>query len=208
MDIATQLFEGRLICLTAIDPEKDAEIESRWTHNPLYLRMLDPLPALPLSPARVKKKYEAIEKEAEEDKNLFHFAVRTQPGGSAGENPAENPSRLVGFARLQWIMWNHGEAHVQLGIGDPSDWRKGYGAEVLRLLARFAFSELNLFRLSAIIPEYNQAALGLFEQAGYRQEVCRREAVERDGRRWDLFHYGLLREEWDSRVAQAGQGSP
>jgi hypothetical protein len=49
MDIATQLFEGKLICLAPIDHEKDPEIESKWTHDPEYLRMLSPKPPPPLS---------------------------------------------------------------------------------------------------------------------------------------------------------------
>lgn len=201
MDIATPLFEGKLVCLTAIDHEKDAEVESRWTHNPLYLRMVNLQPALPVAPAQVKKRYEAIEKEAEEGKNLFYFAVRTLPCRPPAASNDENPSRLIGFARLQWIQWNHGDAHVILGIGDPSDWRQGYGTDILRLLTRFAFAELNLFRMSAIIPEYNQAALALFRRAGFVEEVRRREAIDRDGRRWDLLHFGLLRDGWKNGSA-------
>jgi RimJ/RimL family protein N-acetyltransferase len=83
-----------------------------------------------------------------------------------------------------------------LGIGDPGERRKGYGTEVLNLLLRYAFSELNLFRLSAVIPEYNAGALRLFEKAGFLQEVRRRQALNRDGRFWDLIHVGLLRDEW------------
>jgi hypothetical protein len=33
MDITTPLFEGSLICLAPLDHDKDAEIESRWTHT-------------------------------------------------------------------------------------------------------------------------------------------------------------------------------
>jgi RimJ/RimL family protein N-acetyltransferase len=64
------------------------------------------------------------------------------------------------------------------------------------MLLGYAFDELNLYRLTAVVPEYNQAALRLFENAGFVQEVRRREAINRDGRRWDLFHLGLLESEW------------
>jgi len=61
------LFEGEWVRLAAPDPERDAEIESQWTHDPVYLRLLDREIARPLSPAQIKKRYEKAEKE----KNRF-----------------------------------------------------------------------------------------------------------------------------------------
>jgi RimJ/RimL family protein N-acetyltransferase len=185
VEIGKSLFVGELVRLGPIDHEKDAEIESRWTHDPQYLRMLSPSPALPLSPAQLRKKYEKIEKEQEESKNLFYFTIRTNEAG-----------RLAGFARLYWVEWTHGHGRLQLGIGDPQDRGRGYGSETLRLLLRFAFGELNLYRLSVEIPEYNLPALRLFQRAGFREEVRRRQALNRDGCFWDLLILGLLRDEW------------
>ncbi len=189
MDITTPLFEGSLIRLAPLDHDKDAEIESRWTHNPAFMRMMFTDPMRPLSVSQVKKKYEALEKEVEEGKNLFHFRIRTR-----------QEDRLVGFGEVHWVMWAAQTGYVRLGIGDPADWRKGYGRDALRLLLRFAFSELNLHRLTAIIPEYNQPALALFTSAGFVEEVRRREALARDGRRWDALNLGLLRSEWLERT--------
>jgi RimJ/RimL family protein N-acetyltransferase len=67
------------------------------------------------------------------------------------------------------------------------------------MLLRFAFAELNLFRVSAIVPEYNEGALALLHKLGFVQEVCRRRSLERDGRRWDLYVFGLLNEEWQNQ---------
>ena len=194
MDLYTPLFEGEHICLAPMDHEKDPAIISRWTHDPGYLRMLDLQPARPLSPSQVKKEYEKIEKEAEEDKNLFHFTIRLREPAADGK--PELCERLIGFVRLQWVEWTHGNAAVRIGIGEPEARGKGYGREALGLMLHYAFSELNLFRVTAVVPEYNQVALGLFYKAGFIEEVRRREAVERDGRRWDLLHLGLLRDEW------------
>lgn len=36
-----QLFEGECIHLAPIDPEKDVETISKWTHDPEYLRLTD-----------------------------------------------------------------------------------------------------------------------------------------------------------------------
>jgi RimJ/RimL family protein N-acetyltransferase len=163
-------------------------VESKWTHDADYLRLLGPEAARPLSPVAVKKRYEKFEKDADEEKNSIYFTIR----GKDGE-----PGRLIGFIRIQWIEWTHGSGWIRIGIGDSNDRMKGNGSEALRLLLRYAFGELNLYRLTAVVPEYNPAALRLFEKAGFRREVCRRQALYRDGRRWDLHALGLLRQEWD-----------
>ncbi len=192
MKISDPLFVAENICLAPIDHEKDAEIESRWTHDAEYMRLVSLEPALPQSAAQLKKRYEKIEKDQDEKRNLFYFTVRMRPD-----------DRLVGFARLYWIEWSNAGGFVQLGIGDPNDRQHGYGTEVLRLLLRYAFDELNLYRLTAVIPEYNPVALHLFSKAGFVEEVRRRKALERDGRRWDMIHLGILHEEWDARQADS-----
>jgi RimJ/RimL family protein N-acetyltransferase len=48
----------------------------------------------------------------------------------------------------------------------------------------------------ANMPEYNRPALRLFANAGFVEEVRRREAIHRDGQRWDLIQMSLLRPEW------------
>lgn len=185
MDLKRSLFEGDLVVLAPIDHEKDAVVESRWTHDATYLRMLKPDIARPLSPAQVKKGYESIEKSMEEDKNLFYFTIRVRPD-----------ERLLGFARIYAVSWSHASGMLQLGIGDDQDRRKGYGSQALELLLRYAFEELNLYRLTVLVPEYNQPAWHFFEKAGFEIEVRRRQALHRDGHRWDLLHLGLLRDDW------------
>jgi RimJ/RimL family protein N-acetyltransferase len=188
MKISESLFVAENICLAPIDHEKDAEIEARWTHEAEYMRMLSPEPALPQSAAQLKKRYEKIEKDQDEKKDLFYFTVRMR-----------SDDRLVGFARLYYIEWSNGGGFIQLGIGDPNDRRHGYGTEVLRLLLRYAFDELNLYRLTAVIPEYNPGALHLFPKAGFVEEVRRRKSLNRYGKHWDLIYMGILHEDWAER---------
>ncbi len=184
-DIQTQLFEGQDIRFGSIDYEKDPEIEARWTHDSDFMRMMEVAPARPLSAAMVKKEYEKLEKKMEEDKNFFYFAIR-----------AKEDDHLIGRAVIQWIEWSNGNGFIRLGFGSAQDRGKGFGTQALRMLLRFAFAELNLFRVTAIVPEYNVAAIALLRKSGFSQEVCRRQALERDGRRWDLYVFGLLRDEW------------
>ena len=188
-DIQTQLFEGQDIRLGPIDHEKDPDIESKWTHDSEFMRMMEVNPARPMSAAIIKKQYEKLEKQIDESKNLYHFAIR-----------AKEDDRLIGKADVQWIEWTNGNAWIQLGIGSADDRRKGYGFQALNMLTRFAFAELNLFRVSARIPEYNEAALALFRKFGFVEEVRRRQALDRDGRRWDLLIFGLLSSDWQNQA--------
>jgi RimJ/RimL family protein N-acetyltransferase len=188
-DIQTQLFEGQDIRFGPIDHEKDPEIESKWTHDSEFMRLMEVDPARPLSAAMLKKQYEKLEKEVEEDKNLYHFMIRSKAD-----------DRLIGKAAVQWIEWTNGNGFLRLGIGAAEDRCKGYGTQALRMLLRFAFAELNLFRVSAIVPEYNEGALALLKKFSFVQEVCRRRSLERDGRRWDLFVFGLLNDEWRNQA--------
>ncbi len=191
--MTTSLFEAERIRLAPPDPEHDVEIESGWTHDSEYLRLLDAAPARPLSPGQVKKKYEALEKEHEKQ---FYFALRTRV--------PEDPDRLLGFGQLNWIDWLHGSAELRLGIGAPTDRGQGYGTEAAGLLLHYAFEELGLRRLTAMTFEYNAGAMRFIERQGFQLEVRMRRAVQRDFRRWDTLGYGLLRREWEQRRAGAG----
>ena len=190
--LSTQLFDGQLIRLAAINHKQDAQIESRWTLDGDFQRMLGTDLVKPLSPAQVKMGYDEIEKEMEEKGNQYYFTIRRSKG-----DELENPDQLLGFVRLSRIEWSHGTASLSLGIGDRADRKKGYGTEALSLVLRYAFRELNLFRLSAYIPAYNQAALRLFDKKGFKVEVRQREIYQHAGKRWDGLSMGLLHEEWE-----------
>jgi|NGEPerStandDraft_6_1074524.scaffolds.fasta_scaffold42847_3 RimJ/RimL family protein N-acetyltransferase len=137
MDITNSLYESHLIRLGPLDYEKDPPLVARWTHDALFRTVLGAV-ARPLSTDAVRRQLEKVEKQMEEAKNLIHFTIR-----------ARVDNRLVGLARIFWIDFHTGTGVLNLGIGDASDRRRGYGSDALNLLLRFAFDELNLHRLSA-----------------------------------------------------------
>lgn len=187
--IQTQLFEGQDIVFGPIDYETHPEIESKWTHDAEFMRLMEIKPIRPLSPEMVKKQYESIEKEMDEDKNLYYFTLRTR-----------ETNQFIGKAAIEWINWTNGNGFLRLGIGESGYLHKGYGSQALKMLLRFAFNELNLYRVTAVVPAYNEGAMRLFQKFGFVEEVRRRKAIQRDTEVWDLVSFGLLNSEWRDQV--------
>ncbi len=187
MSIHSQLYQGKHIRLGPINYEKDPAVESRWTHDVNYLHSLGLQIARPLSPAQVKKRYEALEEEIDKSKNIFYFTIRSQ-----------DDDRLMGFARLCWIEWTNATGSIQIAIGKPDERAQAYASEALQLVLRFAFQELNLYRLSAFATEHDPAGIALLQKAGFIEEVRLRKAIQRNGQICDQLLMGLLRDEWIS----------
>jgi RimJ/RimL family protein N-acetyltransferase len=175
------LLLGRLVRLAALDPDKDPEIIARWSFDAEYRRLLDSDPARPERAAPIKAE---LEKRAERE-NSFGFGIHTVP-----------EDRLIGFVNLWIASWASAEAFVGIGIGERAYWGKGYGTDAMQLALRFAFSELNLERVSLEAFANNTRAIRSYEKAGFWLEGVQREWVRRDGQRGDVVSMGVLREEW------------
>lgn len=183
--IETQLFEAQDVRLGPLDLETHPAVESRWTHDAEFMRLMELSPSLPLSPVMVKKQYEAIEKEMDAQKDLFYFTIR-----------AREDDRLIGKALIEYVDWSSGNGYIRLGIGEATSRRKGYGSQALGLLLQYAFCDLNLFRVTAVVPVYNEGAMRLFQKFGFMEETRRSNALYRDGKFWDVIGFGLLVSEW------------
>ncbi len=121
----------------------------------------------------------------EVDPNKVEFHLRTLAD-----------DRLIGFVALHSIEWNNGSGILAVGIGETRYRGKGYGTDALRLLLRYAFHELNLFRLGLDVIATNTRAIHAYEKLGFQHEGRMRDAVLRDGRRTDRIVMGILRDEW------------
>ncbi|CAG0940453.1 diamine N-acetyltransferase [Anaerolineae bacterium] len=181
------ILEGKLVRLVAANSEKDAETTARWSRDSEYARLLDSDPARVNSVSQAK---EGIKKWMEnDDPHSFGFMIR-----------ARADDRLIGFVGLGGISWTHGDAWIGIGIGEREYWGKGYGTDAMRTLLQFAFAELNLHRVSLNVFEYNPRAIRSYEKAGFTIEGRVRGCLNRDGKRYDAFWMGILREEWERAV--------
>ena len=181
MDMVDDLYTGKLVRLRALDPAMAAEPIARWELDSEYNRLGDSGPVFPPPAKRVREQLEAPERRG----NEFTFAIHTLAD-----------DRLIGVIGLEVTQWIHGDAYVGIGIGERDDWGKGYGTDAMRVILRFAFCELNLHRVSLTVFEYNPRAIRSYEKAGFVVEGRLRDWLNREGRRWDMIHMGILREEW------------
>ncbi len=179
------LFTGELVRLTMEGAQAIAEASCTWAHDSEYCRLLgSDIPVL----WSVKKTKEWIEKEQlKEDGTTFFFMIRTL-----------DEDRLIGGIGLDGIDWSNGEAFVGIGLGEREYWGKGYGTDAMHLILNYAFTELNLRRVSLNVFEYNPRAFRSYVKAGFQEEGRVRKYLNRDGQRWDLIFMGILKEEWEA----------
>jgi RimJ/RimL family protein N-acetyltransferase len=177
------MFTGKLVRLSAFDPEEMSKAFTRWNLNSEYVRLLSSS-ALAMQSAKSTAKW--MEKEVEElSPASYFFSMRTL---------AED--KLIGGLNLDVVDWPGRDAFVGLGIGETDYWSKGYGTDVMNILLRFALTEINLRRVTLTVFEYNPRAIRSYEKAGFRHEGHLRNYLNREGRRWNELYMGILREEW------------
>jgi RimJ/RimL family protein N-acetyltransferase len=182
---AADLLRGKLVRLSAVTPEELSKLFVGWTQDSEYWRLLANTPHFPWSQEGVRK---FIEKDLEKDdpRNVF-FAIHKL-----------DDDRIIGEIGLDGISYTHGDAFVGIGIGEKEYWGRGCGTDAMNVMLRYAFTELNLHRVSLTVFEYNPRAVRSYEKCGFRVEGHSREVLQREGRRWDTIHMGVLCEEWQA----------
>ena len=176
-------LQGKLVCLAGIDPEEVSQSFAKWNRDSEYKRLLDTDPPR-LHSAKATKDW--LEKHFEEDQtSTYWFAVRALEG-----------DRLLGDVELSVVDWGSRDAFVGIGIGEREFWGRGYGTDAMELILCYAFTELNLQRVSLTVFEFNQRAVRSYEKVGFRVEGRQRQGMQREGRRWDILFMGILHEEW------------
>ncbi len=74
-------------------------------------------------------------------------------------------------------------------------WGRGIMTDVVRSYVDYAFSELNVVRLTAHTFEFNLASARVLEKNGFKLEGRLRKHLMKDGKLIDARFYGLLKED-------------
>lgn len=178
------ILRSESVKLTSIK-EGDEAILEKWFDDVEFMRNYDMLPAF----LKGKKGIEELLNYYSDNTQRCLLGVRL-----SGEN------RLVGIAGYDDIIWSNGTAYLFIGIGDLELRGKGIGKEALNLLIDYGFNELNFHKIQLNVIEYNKRAIFLYEKTGFVKEGIYREYIYRDGRRYHMYLYGLLKGEWKTDV--------
>ncbi|SKA95746.1 Protein N-acetyltransferase, RimJ/RimL family [Caloramator quimbayensis] len=175
-----KLLEGDNIILTAVN-DSDIENMEKWFNDLSFLRYYDYLPSVPKTYKEIKEFIDEFTKANDK----YIFAIRKKES-----------KKIIGIAGFDDILWNNGVATVFIGIGEKEYISKGFGKESLCLLIDFGFFEFNFHRIQLNVISYNNSAINLYEGVGFKREGVYREFLLRDDKRYDMYLYGLLKQEW------------
>ncbi len=175
------LLRGTRVQLTALTQD-DLPVIAGWYQDTEFMRLLDATPAHPKSVESLR----AWLDDAQKASDGYLFGIRLL-----------DDNTLIGFIELDGILWTHGTAWFSIAIGMREYWEQGYGTEAARLALTFAFQESNMHRVQATVFSYNRRSMAMFERLGFRREGAFREFLHRDGQRYDMLLYGILRREFE-----------
>lgn len=179
-----KLFQSERVALVPMAAE-DRDLMAHWSADSAYFRNLDDDPVRPMNAAYYEEWIAGPTKQQSEHQG---FTIITRPEGTR-----------IGFLALFDIKYPNGSAMFAIGIGDPAYRGKGYGREALGLMLDYAFDELGLYRVGLRVMAYNTHAIKAYEAIGFVREGTQRGAVWREGQRYDIHFYGILRDEWSAK---------
>jgi ribosomal-protein-alanine N-acetyltransferase len=109
----------------------------------------------------------------------------------------------IGNLKIGPVHVIHSYADVGYFIGRKELWRQGYATEAISVALEFAFNRLKLHRLQAGVCGQHSGGIGVLQKLGFvREGTLRKKLKLRTGNGWDdHLLFGILREEWQKRVA-------
>jgi RimJ/RimL family protein N-acetyltransferase len=104
--------------------------------------------------------------------------------------------RVIGEAGLLRMFPAWRTTDLSIIIGETDAQGKGYGTEAINLLLDYAFGHLNFHRVAVGVVGFNEAALRLYEKAGFRREGIQRDGYYHGHRYYDFVMMSILEDEY------------
>lgn len=143
----------------------------------------------PFRPEDEEKWYEALDANSEKE---YGFAIETKDDGT-----------YLGGCGVHAIDAKNRVATVGIFLG-KEHLEQGYGTDALRVLVDFCFNEVNLNKVRLNVFSFNKRAIRCYEKVGFKREGVLRQEIYRGGEYHDTLVMGILRGEWQERVAADG----
>ncbi len=178
--LGNDLLRGDLVYLARPQPD-ELSVIAGWSNDMEYSRSLRRGLVYPNTGADYDEWWSDLAKH----ETGYPFAIHRS-----------DDSTLVGFLVLTDIFWQARRCSAIIGI-DPTQRGRGYGTDALRVALKYAFLEMNLFRVGLEVMMYNDAGLRAYAKAGFVPEGRLRAMVYRDGVFYDVQPMSILRPEWE-----------
>jgi ribosomal-protein-alanine N-acetyltransferase len=99
---------------------------------------------------------------------------------------------IIGTIGFNAWLPKHKRAEIGYEI-HPEHWRNGYTMEALSKVISYAFQELDLTRIGAVVFTENEASNKLLTKAGFQKEGVLRDYMYQNGNAHDTYVYSFLR---------------
>ncbi len=175
-------LEGERIYLREVRPSDVNENYYRWMNDREVVDQLESR----FYPNSMEGLREYVIKKLGDRDNIF-LAIVLKDG-----------DRHIGNIKLGPINWIHRFADIGILIGEKDCWGKGYASEAIGAVVNYAFSELNLNKLTASMYDVNKGSLKAFQKVGFIVEGVRKQYFYYRGSYVDAVLLGLLKSEQKS----------
>ncbi|MBN2325832.1 MAG: GNAT family N-acetyltransferase [Candidatus Omnitrophica bacterium] len=170
------MIRGEKVILRALE-DRDVEHLRIWRNHPDLMKYH--FSDLPVSEAGQRRWYENYAG----DSGAIVFIIENED------------QTQVGYTILKNLDYKNRQAEVGLYL-DPAQQGKGYGKDAFLSLMQFGFYELNLHRMFLKVFAFNERAIHMYEQLGFKKEGRMREAFFSQCQFHDIVIMSILESEF------------
>lgn len=102
--------------------------------------------------------------------------------------------RFIGQCGLMQVNWKNRRAEIGIML-DKAAANQGYGTDAIQTLCKFAFREMNLHKLKAVVFDFNAPAIRCYEKCGFVREGELKDEVFREGKYHSAIVMALINTE-------------
>lgn len=185
------VLEGRRIYLRELRPSDVNPHYCRWLNDPEVNQYLESRFA-PATEASIRSFVQGCS----DDSRCILFGIRL----------SENDEH-IGNIKLGPIDPFHRRAEIGILIGEKRLWGKGYASEALSMVVEFAFTRLDLHKLSAGCYSVHENSIKLFTKCGFEIDGVRSQHWRSQDKYVDGILFGLINPRHASRKERTDRGS-
>lgn len=177
------MYSGKKVRLRAYNKE-DVEYAWKYINDEEIKKLL--MPGIPF-PMRLEEEEKWFHEQSA-FKDTYNFAIETLEEG-----------KYIGGCGINNVDWKNSVVTVGIFIGAKDYLGKGYGTDAMNTLVSFIFNQMNINKIKLNVYSFNERAVKSYKKSGFKLEGTLRQEIFRDGKYYDEYVMGILREEYNAR---------